>query len=131
MPPMNLTITILGRPVKPVAFGLGVYMAVFMFYNLVDKGVFGNSKWGDVLAVIAGAALALLVTAWVANSQRLAEVGLLLACSVFLIRGTFLILTIGFGSEAVYYQIANIIIAGGSYFLERADPAKQKSGGKP
>lgn len=129
MPPMNLPITIFGRPVKPVAFGLGVYMAVFMVYNLIDKGVFGNSEWGDVLAVIAGAALTLLTVAWVANSQRLAEWGLLLSCSVFLIRGIFLVLTLGIVSEAVYYQLANVLIAGGSYFLERADPYKQQSGG--
>lgn len=128
MPPLNLPISFFGRPVKPVAFGLGLYMFAFMAYNILDRGVFGPSRWGDVIAVIAGAALTLLVVAWIANSQRLAEIGLLLSCTVFLIRGLFLVLTVGFGAEGFYYSIASAIIAGGSYFLERADP--QGSGGK-
>ncbi len=127
MPPLNLSISILGRPVKPVAFGLGIYMVAFMAYNLLDRGVFGPSRWGDVLAVVAGAALTLLVVSWVANSQRLAEVGLLLSSTVFFIRGLFLLLTVGASSEGVYYSIASAIIAGGSYFLERADPYPQGS----
>lgn len=130
MPPLNLPISIFGRPVKPVAFGLGVYMLAFMVYNIIDRGVFGPSRWGDVIAVIAGSALTLLMVSWIANSQRLAEIGLLLSSTVFFIRGVFLLLTLGWGSEGVYYSIASAIIAGGAYFLERTDPYPQGSGGK-
>lgn len=122
MPPLNLPIKVFGRPVKPVAFGLGIYMVVYVVYNIIDKGVFGASEWGDVLAVIAGAALALLTVAWFANSQRLAEIGLLLCSTVFMIRAVFLFLTLGIWAEGLYYSLASAVIAGGSYFLERTDP---------
>lgn len=127
MPPLNLSIKVFGRPAKPVAFGLGVYMFAFVIYNIFDNGVFGASRWGDIFSIIAGSALALLCVSWILNSQRLAEVGLLLSCTVFLIRAVFIALTVGLGAEGLYYSIASAIIAGGSYFLERTDP--QTDGG--
>lgn len=122
MPPLNLPISIFGRPAKPVAFGFAIFMITFTVSNLLDRGVFKASLWGDVVAVVAGAAFTLLVLAWFINSQRLAEYGLLLSCTVFITRGMFLALTLGFDRQDVYFSLANAIIAGGSYFLERTDP---------
>lgn len=122
MPPLNLSIKIFGRPVKPVALGYAIFMLTFTVYNLLDMGVFGHSIWSDLIAVIAGSAFTLLTLAWLINSQMLAEYGLMLSCTVFIIRGTFLGLTLGFGRQDVYFSLANAIIAGGSYFLERHDP---------
>lgn len=122
MPPLNLPLRFLGRPVKPVSLGYAIFMIVFTIYNLLDLGVFKASLWGDVVAVIAMSSFTLLTLAWIINSQRLAEYGLLLSCTVFIIRGTFLGLTLGFGRQDVYFSVANAIIAGGSYWLERYDP---------
>lgn len=122
MPPLNLPISIFGRPIKPVSLGFAIFMLTFTVYNLLDMGVFGPSLWGDVVAVVAGAAFVLLMLAWFINSQRLAEYGLLLSCTVFIIRGTFLGLVFGLERQDVYFSVATAIIAGGSYFLERTDP---------
>ncbi len=122
MPPMNLNLTIFGRPIKPVAFGLGLCMATFMYFNLVGMGVMSAAGWDDVVAIVSGAALSFLVIAWVANSQQIAEYGLLLSCTVFIIRATYLVLAHGFERADLYVSLGLAIIAGGSYFLERADP---------
>ena len=121
MPPLNLPIKFLGRPVKPVALGIVIYMAVFVVANLADVGVFGPSRYGDVISVVAASALGLLVSAWVINSQRLTEYGLLISGTVFFIRGTFLWLTRSWERQDVYFMIAMTIIAAGSFWLERVD----------
>jgi len=128
MPPLNLPISIFGRPVKPVSLGFAIFMVTFVVYNVRNVGLFGDSRWGDVIAVVAGAAFLLLMTAWFRNSQRLAEYGLLLSCTVFTIRGTFLLLVFGWDRQDVYFSLGTAIIAGGSYFLERVDP--YRIGGK-
>jgi hypothetical protein len=128
MPPLNLPISFFGRPIKPVSLGFSIFMVTFVVYNVRNTGVFGDSRWGDVIAVVAGAALVLLTLAWARNSQRLAEYGLLLSGTVFTIRGTFLLLTFGFDRQDVYFSLGVAIIAFGSYFLERADP--YRIGGK-
>jgi hypothetical protein len=128
MPPLNLPISVFGRPVKPVSLGFAVFMITFTVYNIRNTGVFGASRWGDVIAVVAGASFVLLMVAWVRNSQRLAEYGLLLSGTVFTIRGMFLLLTFGFDRQDVYFSLGTAIIAFGSYFLERVDP--YRIGGK-
>ena len=122
MPPLNLPISIFGCPIKPVSLGFAVFMLTFTVFNLLDMGVFKATLWGDVVAVISGAAFVLLMVAWLINSQRLAEYGLLLSCTVFIIRGTFLMLVFDWTRQDVYFSLATAIIAGGSYFLERNDP---------
>lgn len=122
MPPLNLPISIFGRPIKPVSIGFAIFMLTFSVINVLDVGVFENSVLGDVVAVLAGGAFAMLVLAGVVNSQRIAEYGLLLSCTVLVIRGTFIALTLGVTHREVFFSIATAIIAGGSYFLERTDP---------
>lgn len=128
MPPLNLPISVFGRPVKPVSIGLALIMITFMVANALDLGAFGPSAWGDILGVVAGGAFLLLMLAFIRNSQRLAELGLLFSATVFIVRGTFLLLTFGWSEEDLYFSFALAIIAAGSYFLERTDP--KGSGGK-
>ena len=128
MPPLNLSIKFLGRPVKPVSLGVAIFMLVFTVFNITDLGVFGTNRYGDIVAIVAAASLTLLVLAWIINSQRLTEYGLLLASTVFVIRGTFLGLTLSWSRQDVYFSLAMFIISAGSYFLERVD--SRVNGGK-
>jgi hypothetical protein len=128
MPPLNLSIKLLGRPVKPVSLGISIFMAVLTIFNLADTGVFGASLYGDIIAVISASSFTLLVLAWIINSQLLTEYGLLLASTVFVVRGTFLGLTLSWGRQDVYFSLAMFIISAGSYFLERTD--SKVNGGK-
>ena len=128
MPPLNLSIKFLGRPVKPVSLGVAIFMLVFTVFNITDLGVFGTNRYGDIVAIVAASSLTLLVLAWIINSQRLTEYGLLLASTVFVIRGTFLGLTLSWSRQDVYFSLAMFIISAGSYFLERVD--SRVNGGK-
>lgn len=122
MPPMNLPVTIWGRPVKPVALGLAIMMLIFAIFNVLNLDVFYVSIWGDVVGLTAFASFAIFTVAWIINSQRLAEYGLALAAGVFIARCIALLLINGWEAQGVYFSAGAAIIAAGSYFLERTDP---------
>lgn len=114
-------VTFLGRPVKPLALQFAVLMATLMVYNIVDKGAFGNLMLGDVVAVMAVTSAACLTAAWVMRSQRMAEVGLLLACIVYVTRSAFLLLATGWQAQGVWLGLGAAIGAGGAFLLETWD----------
>ncbi len=122
MPPMNLSSTFLGRPIKPVAFGLSIVMITFIVANIYNTGVLGTSRWGDVVAVLSLAAWGTLNWGWFRNAQRVAELGLLLSTLVLTIRAIFVLLTLGPSIQSFWLSSGVAVVAGGSYLLERADP---------
>lgn len=122
MPPMNLHVAFLGRPIKPVAFGLSIVMITFFFANIFDTGVLGASRWGDVVAALSFAAWVTMNWGWFRNSQRAAEIGLLIATLVLATRAFFILLTIGMSLQNFWLSLGVAIVAGGSYLLERLDP---------
>lgn len=114
-------VTILGRPLKPLALQFAGLMCTLMFFNITNKGVFGDLWLGDVVAVMAAVSVAALVAGWVAGSQKMAESGLFLACIVYMTRTAFLLFTQGFGVEGVYLGFFAAVGAGGAYLLETWD----------
>lgn len=122
MPPLNLPVSILGRPLKPLAFGMAIAMVVLCLAGLFDTGALDGSLWGDVVALIAAASCTSFMAGWWARNQPMAEAGLLLACWVFTTRAAALLFIGGAGSIAAWLSIASAIIAGGAYVLERTDP---------
>ena len=111
----------LGRPIKPVAFGMSILMMTLTFINVFDVGLFGNSLLGDVVAVLSFGSFVLLILGWFGNLQPLVEYGLLIASAVYVIRGSFVMLTFGLSNEGVWQSFGTAVIAGGAYLLERLD----------
>jgi hypothetical protein len=126
---MNLNIALLGRPIKPVAFGLSIIMITFVFANYFDTGVLGASEWGDVVGLMSLAAAVTLNWGWFKNSQRAAEYGLLLSTLVLTIRAIFILLTLGPSIQNFWLSSGVAIVAGGSFLLERLDPRDRGSRG--
>jgi len=112
-----------GRPFKPVALGLSLAMLVLVVVNLEDTGRLGATWTGDVVAVLAGASFLTLMAGWWTRSQLLAEYGLVLACATYVLRGTFLALTI-FPDQSMWFSFSTAIVAGGAFLLERTDPRR-------
>jgi type IV secretory pathway VirB3-like protein len=128
MPPMNLNWKVFGRPVKPVAFSLMLTMLIIAWAAIVNVGVLGASVWADVLLVLTVGVAALTMVAWVRNSQRLTERALLSAFFVWGIRFWLVVLVADnpVSTEGLYLSVCWMIVAGGSYLLEKTDPRTRK-----
>lgn len=114
-------VTLLGRPIKPVALGISVIMASYTLFNVLNLGVFQDIILGNVLSVIAGMSFVLLTVGWWGKSQKMAEWGLLAAAVTFLLRSSFVFLVGGFKDERVYLTLGMVTISCGAYLLERWD----------
>jgi len=115
-----------GRPFKPVAFGLCLAMIVLVVVNLENSGRLGSSWTGDAVAILAGSSFIAMMAGWWTRSQLLAEVGLLLAGVTYVLRGTFLALTI-FPDQSMWFSFSTAMIAWGAFLLERLDPHRLDS----
>ena len=114
-------VTLFDRPIKPVAFGLSFTMAVLVIVNLADAGSLGDSVLGDITAVGAGISCAFLWAGWWGRSQLLAELGLLIAFTIEIIRSIFIAIDREWWTVGVWLGFGTAIIAGGAYMLERWD----------
>lgn len=123
MPPMNLRWTVLGRPVKPVAFTLMMTMLVLTVANLAGVGILGLHSMANFLAGVAVSTGVILFLGWWMRSQGLAEAGLLAASFVW--TGRFwlaLFLTDEpLIQEGTWFSLLWALVAAGSYLLERTD----------
>jgi len=125
MPVLNLQWTVFGRPVKPVALVLLGTMLLLGITAITDIGVLGNTEWGDVLGGFAFSSAILFIIAWIKGSQTIAEWALLGAFFVWGLRFWAIVFTLGahaLSSEGLYLSFLWMILAGGSWFLERQDP---------
>jgi len=120
-------ISILGRPFKPVAFGLALVMVILIVVNIFDTGRLGDSWAGDVVAILGGISLLALVGGWWAKSQHMAEVGLLFAGSTLVMRGLFTMFT-AWPDQSEWFSYSLAVIAWGAYLLERMDPHRMEPG---
>lgn len=112
-------VTVLQRPVKVVALGMTILMLALAWLNLANRDAgLGDSVLGDVVGATALVAAVALLGGWWGRSQRMAEVGLLLAFGVYLARTVFLLATAP-ADQGVLLGIGAAVIAGGSYLLER------------
>ena len=123
MPPLNLHWKFLGRPVKPVALGIGLAMMAIFAANIDDLGILDGSQWGDFLGGLALAVVMLFFCGWIINSQQLTEWALITAFWVFSVRFWLIIFIVpGHGlGEALWLDLSFMLIAGGSYLLEKLD----------
>jgi hypothetical protein len=126
VPPLNLPVSVWGRPIKPLALGMAVAMIVLTLAGLLDRGALGRSLWGDFVALVAFSSFMAFLGGWWGQSQRMAEVALLLACGVFTTRAAaLLMLHFEVLDIAAWLSVASAITAGGAYVLERVDPRGQ------
>lgn len=110
---------VLGRAVKPVAFGLALIMLGLCVYNLLGLGTFGATPLASAYAILTALSAGLLVAGWVGRWQQVAEWGLLISCWVLATRALFIWLTEGWEERGVILSTGAAVIAGGSYLLER------------
>ena len=61
------------------------------------------------------------------DKQKVAEIGLLLVVAVYMTRAVFIWLSAGW-DQAVFFSLATVVIAGGSYMLEAAEPEGMRRG---
>jgi len=121
-------VAVFGRPLKPVALGLTLTMAIVARANWLglDRGT--QPPLSYVLGVLAAIAAATLVTGWAGRMQRVAEAGLLLVVLTYATRAAFVTLS-NPGDQAAYFSLATVIIAGGSYILETTDRGRGRRAG--
>jgi len=125
MPPLNLSWTIWGRPVKPVSLALSITMLVLFWSSAVNIGPTGDSPWGDVLGGMAVGTFLLLVLGWVRRSQSTNELGLAAAFYIWGIRVWLdaLLDPMPLRNSGIYMAVCWMIVSGGAYLLERLDPS--------
>lgn len=111
---------VLGRPLKPVALGLTLTMVIIAQSNFrgADRGT--QYPLSVVLGIAAVAAAVTLLVGWIKGLQKVAEIGLLLVVGVYVARATFIQMSSPF-DQAVWFSLATVIIAGGSYVLEASE----------
>lgn len=120
----TLPFKLFGREVRPVAAALVLATFTVFWINILDvfdEKIPAGSISGDIVGAAAALAVAALVGGWVANSKRMAEVGMLLTAGVWFSRTIVLILLEGFDFYGVYLSGAWVVVAAGSFLLERAD----------
>lgn len=122
MPPMNLPrVRFLGRPIKPVAFGLTVALLIIWPSAITNEGVLDGSIWGDFIGWSAFAIAGIMTWAWWKSSQRVTEIGLQLVFALMIFRFFGSLLVNQSWTQAGTLSIAWAIVAGGSFILERSD----------
>lgn len=128
MPPQNLHWKFLGRPVKPVAFGLMLSMLVIAWAAFTDVGVLRNAFLADFLGGAALTCAAVMGTAWWRRNQALAELGLLMASIIWGLRFWLIVLIAGnaITTEGLWLSLGWTAIAAGSYLLEKTDTQMSK-----
>lgn len=113
----HVTMRVFGRPIRPVAFGFLLTMLVVASANYrgMDRGT--ELPIALVVAALATVSAGCLLTGWWANCHRCGEIGLLLVASTYAVRGALIMLASPW-DQAVFFSLASVIIAGGSYVLE-------------
>lgn len=116
-------LTVAGRPLKPVAMGLTLTMVIVTQANLrgVDRGT--DAPLSYLVAGLSVAATLALIAGWFTGNGRLMRIGLLLVVAVYTARAVFIAMASG-SDQAVWFSLATVIIAGGSYLLESRDDTR-------
>jgi Kef-type K+ transport system membrane component KefB len=122
VPPLNLKVRFLGRPVKPVAFGLMLLCLILVGFNVFRSDSLTDSDWSYLVIGLAGLAAVVLFLGWWLSNQWLCEVGMLLVFGVHFTRAVFIFMVVGAHDQNAYQSLAVCVLAAGSYALERLDP---------
>jgi hypothetical protein len=92
---------------------------------IFDLGVLLDSRWGDVIGGMAFVVALFFIYAWYKNSQTLAEWALIGAFFIWGFRFWAIIILNGWNvvsTEGWYFSACWMLLAGGSWLLERTDP---------
>ena len=124
---MTRTIALWGRPLKPVALCLTITMIIVTQANLrgVDRGT--QPPLSYVVAAIAALAVIALVIGWIGRDPRAMRIGLLLVVAAYSTRAVFIALVSG-PDQAVWFSLATVVLAAGSYALEVANDPRGSCG---
>jgi hypothetical protein len=113
---------ILGRPVRPFAFGLSIIAALIAALILTEESVWGRlDVYSATVAALAIGSTTCLWVGWWAHSTRGLRWGLLAAANVFAARGIYIGVTSGNWLTAGI-SLALALMAGGGYLLEAPHP---------
>lgn len=125
MPPLNLPrIRFFGRPIKPVALAIALGMLIVSVTAFTNTGVLDGNPIADWLTLPSLAVASVLTLGWWRRSQRLAEYGLIGAFAIWVLRMCLAFTLIEDPvREGALLSACWAIVAGGSYLLEKADPA--------
>ena len=117
-----------GRPLKPVALGLTLTMVIVTQANLrgIDRGTVPPLSY--LVAVLSATAVVTLLWGWIGRNQKAAEIGLLLVIGTYITRAAFIALESGLAEQAVWFSLATVVIAAGSYALEVDDRYRGRVG---
>ena len=128
MPPLNLPIRVMGRPLKPVSLSFTAAMLLIVYLNLSSTGIVGETSGRHFIALSAAAAAGLSIWGWVRHNQRAAEWGLLMVAFVWASRFWAGGLSVGFelGNEEVWLSLCWSLLASGAFWLERINPAERE-----
>jgi hypothetical protein len=116
---------VFGRPIKPVALVLMNTMLILAWIGFTNNGALKDSLWADVAGGIALSVAFLFVYSFYKVWQRGAEFALIGAFFVWGIRFWSLVLVGGpevLLHESAWLALCWILLAGGSWLLERSDP---------
>ena len=119
----DLPWTVSGRTVKPLAFAQMLALLVIAWAYLLDAAEPQMEvPLGDVTGVAALVAAGMLMFGWAANSQRWAEIGLLIGAGVWVARASVVAL-VGYGTDPVAFWLSLCwaVSAGGAFMLESMD----------
>jgi hypothetical membrane protein len=110
-------ITLGGRKVRPVAFGVTVLMVGLVAIGVFNLGDYPHRPFQLAGSVFPAAAAILLITGWVKNNGKLTGYGLALALFTYLGRVIFLAIEDPVSDNLLLAFGVTIILAG-SYVLE-------------
>jgi hypothetical protein len=117
---------VLGRPLRPVALGLAFLCAILAVANATGADAIGDSPWRYVLAAFAALDAVAFLAGWWTGRGMIVRVALLAAVGIHVARAALLALVLGVSCLAVpdlWQGLAVVVIAGGSYLLEKGDQA--------
>lgn len=111
-------VTLLGRPVKPLA--IGILIALFAIGFNGYKYIAESAGYDQPLAIIAALTLLLMLSSWFLRSQKMFEWSLLFTAGIFTARAAGVAFEYGhLAGGLLPFSVA--VLTGGSYILEKAD----------
>lgn len=116
----DLDITVLGRPLKPLALGFSIYMLALFYALSIDGAPLSDLFVGDMLGWAGFLTFIMFNVAWWGNKQYWLEIGLLM---VVFIMATQTVMTLFFADSlySVLFSFSVALISAGAYLLETAD----------
>lgn len=119
-------VTFMNRPVKPLAGFTTLLMLTYMFFHIFNIGDHMPITWlAHIMAIVAGISAFCLWFGWYKRLQQMAEIGLLVACFVYITAAVNFFLVGGFDSEFLWLSLWSGGLVGSAFYLEARDRIAQ------